>query len=107
MLTNAMMIVCSRPKEARIMAVPLPDARQLSDEVLEALRLRALHACELGFTEADVADILGVGRETVSRWWSASADGGLGAIPQDRTGRPPGPGRILGDEPAQRLQALI
>jgi len=39
------------------MAVLLPDARQLSDEGLEALRLRALHGRELGFTEADVADL--------------------------------------------------
>jgi predicted transcriptional regulator len=51
------------------MAIPLPDARRLSDEVLEALRLRAVHGCELGFTEADVADLLGISRETVSRWW--------------------------------------
>ena len=42
------------------MAITLPDARQLSDEVLEALRLRAVHGCELGFTEADVADLLGI-----------------------------------------------
>ena len=33
-------------------------------------------AVELGFTEADVADLLGVARETVSRGWSAYADGG-------------------------------
>ena len=53
------------------MAVSLPDARQLSDEVLEALRLRALRGCELGFSEGDVADLLGVARETVSRWYAA------------------------------------
>jgi hypothetical protein len=49
------------------MAICLSDARQLSDEVLEALRLRVLHGCELGFTEADVAELLGVSPETVSR----------------------------------------
>jgi transcriptional regulator with XRE-family HTH domain len=53
------------------MTLSLPDARHLSDEVLEALRLRALHGCELGFTESDLAQLLGVSRETVSRWWSA------------------------------------
>jgi predicted DNA-binding protein (UPF0251 family) len=57
--------------EDRVMTLSLPDARQLSDEVLEALRLRALHGCELGFTESDLAELLGVSRETVSRWWSA------------------------------------
>ena len=34
------------------MAISLPDTRGLSDDLLEALRLRALRACELGFTEA-------------------------------------------------------
>jgi len=89
------------------MAISLPDARQLSDEVLEALRLRAWRGCELGFTEADVADLLGVARETVSRWWSAYADGGPDALPHDRTGRPLGSGRTLDEEQARRLQQLI
>ena len=89
------------------MAVSLPDARELSDEVLEALRLRALRGCELGFPEADVADLLGVCRETVSRWWSAYAHGGLEALPHDRSGRPPGAGRALDDAQAQRLQELL
>ena len=53
------------------MAIELPDARQLSDPILEALRLRALHGCEQGYTETNLADILGLRRETVSRWWSA------------------------------------
>jgi predicted transcriptional regulator len=57
--------------EDGIMAIPLPDARQLSDEVLETLRLRTLRGCELGFTEGDVADLLGVSRGTVSRWYAA------------------------------------
>jgi transposase len=89
------------------MAIPLPDARQLSDEVLEALRLRALRGCELGFTEADVADLLGVARETVCHGWSAYAQGGLDAIPHSRTGRPLGSGRTLNDAQAQHLQELI
>jgi orotate phosphoribosyltransferase-like protein len=38
---------------------------------LDALRLRALRGCERGFTEAEVADLLGVCRETVCRWWPA------------------------------------
>ena len=63
------------------MAIPLPDARQLSDEVLEALRLRALRGCQLGSTETEMAELLGVSRETVSRWWTAYADHGLDALP--------------------------
>src|SRR5262249_19354485 len=89
------------------MAISLPDARHLSDEVLEALRLRALRGCELGFTEADVADLLGVARETVCRWWSAYAGGGQAALPHDRTGRPLGSGRALDAGQARRLQQRI
>jgi transposase len=89
------------------MAISLPDARQLSDEVLEALRLRALRGCELGFSEADVAELLGVSRETVSRWWTAYAAGGLDAVPGDRTGRPVGSGRTLSDEQARRIRDQI
>lgn len=89
------------------MAVPLPDARQLSDEVLQALRLRAVRGCEMGFTESQLADLLGVARETVSRWWSAYAADGLAALPHDRTGRPAGSGRTLGAAQAAHLQQTI
>lgn len=89
------------------MAVSLPDARELSDEVLQALRLRALHGCELGYTEGEVADLLGVSRESVCRWWSAYTTNGLDALPHERTGRPLGSGRTLTDEQASHLQQLI
>jgi transposase len=89
------------------MAIFLPDARQLSDEVLEALRLRALRGVELGLAEAQVADLLGVSRETVCRWWSAYADGGVEALPQQRCGRPLGSGRFLSDSQARHIQDLL
>jgi len=89
------------------MTLTLPDARTLTEEVLEALRLRALHARQLGFTECDIADILGVCRVTVSRWCSAFARGGLAALPRERSGRPVGSGRTLTAAQAQHLQALI
>src|SRR5439155_9474276 len=96
-----------RPLEEGLMAVSLPDARELSDEVLKALRLRALHGCELGFTEAHLADLLGVCRETVSHWRSAYARGGLDTLPHERTGRPLGSGRFLSDEQADHVQQLL
>ena len=89
------------------MAITLPDARQLSDEVLEALRLRALRACELGFSESDIASMLGVARETVSRWWSAYQTQGLDGLPGNRTGRPLGSGRTLTDEQGKHIQRLL
>jgi transposase len=89
------------------MAIVLPDARELSDEVLEALRLRALRGCEMGLVEGEVAQLLGVARETVCRWWSAYADRGLAALPQRRSGRPRGSGRRLSAVQAQHLQDLL
>src|SRR5437762_613014 len=95
------------PQEDRIMALPLPDARQLSDEVLEALRLRAVRGRELGFAEADLADLLGVSRDTVCHWWALYAQGGLGALPHQRKGRPRCSSMSLEDRQAHRLQELI
>ena len=89
------------------MSIELPDARQLSDEALGILRLRALRGIELGFTEADLADVLGVCRETISRWWSAYRSEGLESLPGYRTGRPLGSGRFLSDEQAERIKGLI
>jgi len=94
-------------EERGIMAIELPDARQLSDPVLEALRLRVLHGCELGYTETNLADLFGLSRETVSRWWSAYERGGVDAIPQDRTGRPLGSGRTLHEQQAAHLQEKL
>ena len=55
----------------------------------------------------EIADLLGVRHETVSRWWTAYVTGGPDALPRDRTGRPVGSGRTLADEPARRIQDQI
>lgn len=89
------------------MAIILPDARQLSDETLQALRLRALRGIELGFSASDLAGLLGVRRETISRWWSAYSSDGLPSLPGERTGRPLGSGRLLSDGQAERIKGLI
>lgn len=89
------------------MAIALPDARQLSDEVLQALRVRALRGWELGFSETDLADLLGISRESICRWCAAYRDGELDALPGDRTGRPRGTGRLLSEEQSQHLQQQI
>src|SRR5207344_1767892 len=96
---------CSRyrPIGGCVMGITLPDSRGLPDDVLQALRLRALHAIESGFSQADVARVLGVACETVSRWWTAYTAGGLETLPQDRTGRPVGTGRTLSDEQCTHL----
>src|SRR3954447_16730516 len=89
------------------MAIELPDGRCESNAVLEALRLRAVHARELGYTVADIAAILGVREETVSRWCSRYDRGGREALPGDRTGRPIGSGRLLDGEQERDIQQAL
>jgi transposase len=89
------------------MAIELPDGRSESNDVLEALRLRAVHARQLGYPVVDIAAILGVCEETVSRWCSRYDQGGQEALPGDRTGRPIGSGRLLNTEQEQSLQQTI
>lgn len=89
------------------MSIELPDGRSESNEVLEALRLRAIHAQELGYALVDIAAILGVRPETVSRWCSRFEQGGTTALPNDRTGRPVGSGRLLSADQEESVQQLI
>jgi transposase len=89
------------------MSIQLPDGRQLSDEALQVLRLRALRGIELGYSELDLAELLGVCHETISRWWTAYVADGLPALPGGRGGRPLGSGRFLSDPQAERIKARI
>lgn len=89
------------------MPIQLPDARQLSDEALQVLRLRALRGIELGYSELDLADLLGVCNETISRWWTAYSTQGLDSLPGERSGRPVGTGRLLSQQQAQRIKEGI
>ena len=89
------------------MAIVLPDGRREPDEVLNALRLRAIHARESGYAVVDIAAILGARQETVSRWCSRYGEGGREALPGDRTGRPIGSGRLLNGEQEQGIRQAI
>jgi transposase len=61
----------------------------------------------LGYSEVELADVLGVCHETISRWWSAYTAVGTSALPGGRTGRPLGVGRLLSDAQAQRIRQCI
>ena len=89
------------------MSIQLPDARHLSDESLQVLRMRALRGLELGYSELELADLLGVRNETISRWWTAYQAEGLPSLPGGRTGRPLGSGRSLSEQQAERIKGCI
>jgi transposase len=89
------------------MTIELPDGRREPNEVLEALRLRAVHARKSGYAVIDIAAILGVREETISRRCSRYDRGGREALPGDRTGRPVGSGRLLAGEQEQGIRQAI
>ena len=89
------------------MPIQLPDARHLSDEALQVLRLRALRGIELGYSELELAQLLGVCNETISRWWTAYVADGLSSLPTGRSGRPLGSGRLLSDQQAEHIKQRI
>jgi transposase len=89
------------------MSIELPDARELSDDALQQLRLRALRGIELGYAEVELAELLGLSNVTISKWWTTYQDQGLAALPAARTGRPVGSGRLLTDAQARRIRECI
>src|SRR3954463_1409369 len=89
------------------MTLVILDTRGESDDVLNALRRRAIAALQAGYSGVVVAAILGVTAETVSRWWSMYRADGPVALTRRRCGRPVGSGRLPDDTQAQRVQQLI
>jgi transposase len=89
------------------MTLPILDTRGESDDVLSALRRRAIAALEAGYSGVLVAAILGVTPETVSRWWSAYKADGPASLAGRRSGRPVGSGRRLAEQDAQGVQHLL
>jgi len=89
------------------MAIELPDGRELSDDTLQQLRLIALHGLELGYTEVELGQLLGVSNVTISKWKTAYQAHGLEALPAERSGRPLGAGRLLSEDQACQVRRLI
>src|SRR3954465_2826036 len=89
------------------MAIELPDGRSESNDVLDALRGGGVHARELGYAVVDIAAILGVREETVSRWCSRYDHGGREALPGARAGRPSGSGGLVDGEQERGIRQAI
>jgi transposase len=82
------------------------DARRLSPEAQEALRLRVVHAIvDQGMRQVDAARIFGVGRTAIHNWLHAYRRGGDAALKSRRRGRPPG-SRLAGHQPATTVRMI-
>ena len=83
-------------------ARPVPAVKR--PEAYEARRLRAAELLAQGRSPAEVAETVGVSRESVRRWQTRLAEGGVAALRRRRAGgRPP---KLSEEQAAQVEQAL-
>jgi transposase len=74
-------------------------------EAFEARRLRAAELLAQGRSQAEVAEMVGVSRESVRRWQARLAQGGVAALRRRRAaGRPP---KLSAAQAAEVEQALL
>jgi len=58
----------------------MKDARSFDQSAQEALRIKAVRALLRGKTQEEAAEIFGVTRQAVGKWWSVYKEGGLPAL---------------------------
>ena len=74
------------------------DARKVDRKTLQYLRNRAVRLRESGKKNIEVAKILGIAPETVSRWYKRYKIRGNSALKVKQNGRPKGSGKKLTNE---------
>ena len=83
------------------------DGRKLDKKTLQYLRNRAVKLRENGVSNNETAKILGVNKETTSKWYSAYKKDGQKAIKVKKTGRPKNVGKTLSDEQEQKIIRML
>jgi transposase len=84
-----------------------PDARFLNPTTQNYLRQQAIRLREQGKRFVDIANYLGVHRNTVSDWWQQYQEFGEIALNQQERGRNVGEGRTLTQAQENRIQQLM
>ena len=82
------------------------DARRLSGEAQEALRIRAVKALLQGQKQKDVAELFGVSRQSLHKWLRAYRARGYRALSTKRQGRPAGKKLLKPWQAAQIVRML-
>ena len=83
------------------------DARTLTQSAQEQLRKQAIRLRKRGHIYEDIAQIVGVHRNTVWKWWSKYEEGGLKALKSQRRGRSLGACRTLDSSQEAQIKKLI
>ena len=82
------------------------DARSLSHEAQEALRLRVVQAVVAGMKQVEAVKVFAVSRPAVAKWMAEHRRGGMKALAAKKKGRPKGPSRLKGWQAAQVVRAI-
>jgi len=83
------------------------DARKVDPKTLQYLRDRCIKLRKSGKSNKEVATILGIAKETSSRWYSVYRRGGKGALKVKKRGRPEGSNKSLTPEQEQHIIRLL
>lgn len=84
-----------------------PDARCLNPTTQDYLRQQEIRLREQGKRLIDIAQYLGVHRNTVSQWWQQYKQDGSAALCQQKRGNKLGGGRTLWQSEEARVQELM
>jgi transposase len=82
------------------------DARFLSPEAQEYIRLHAVKAIVDGMKQVEAVRVFGVSRAAIGKWMSSYRRGGLRALRARPRGRPKGQGRLKGWQAAQIVRTI-
>jgi transposase len=83
------------------------DARSLSSQAQEALRLRVVAAIVGGMKQVDAVRAFGVSRAAIGKWMKQYRQGGKRSLKARAQGRPKGPSRLKGWQAAQIVRTII
>lgn len=83
------------------------DARKLSTDAQQELRHQAVRLRKQGRKFKDIADVTGVSRPTLGKWWSLYKNGGKKALEIQKRGRPTGSCRTLNPKQEKQVREAI
>jgi transposase len=80
--------------------VKCEDARSLSQQTQEAIRIQTVRAVRGGMTQVKAAEVFGVTRQAVGKWVKAERERGERSLKAGKRGRPAGATRLKGHQAA-------
>jgi transposase len=83
------------------------DARLLSQDAQQEVRMQAIRLLRTGKTQREVAELVQVQRTTVNAWWKLFLTGGHQALKKGKRGRPAGQSKFLNPEQIAEMKRLL